>query len=78
MDLTQFKGLWDIITSFGAVLIPLALYYIKTEVRQGNDRVEKKLDIHIQSFKDHVNTDENYQERTEKTFDSIKKKLNII
>lgn len=78
MDLEKFSSFWNVVTSIGAVLIPLALYYIKTEIKDSSNEIGKKLDLHVQKFEDHIKSDEEFQERNNKTLDKISNKLNII
>lgn len=74
----DLNGLWDFITKIGAVLIPLALYYIKTEIGKATDKIDKTLAVHMSKFDDHVNSDNNHQMEVARTLDKIKDKLNII
>lgn len=78
METLNFTQIKDSLVSVGGVLIPLALYYVKTEIGKSGDRIENKLDLHIQAFKNHCDNDEDYQGRMDKSVDQIKDKLKII
>lgn len=78
MQIEYIHDLKDIVTGVGAVVIPIALYYIKMEIKSSGEKIDRKLDVHIQSFNDHCKRDEDYQERTDESLDKIKGKLNIL
>lgn len=68
----------EIVTAVGALLIPGALYIVRNEIKSSHNDLKSKHDLLNQNVTNHIENDEAYQSRAEKSFERILNHLKLL